>query len=51
MTVTRTLPNRGRRVPPHPHTALQTVSWLLEGAVLHRDSLGSEQVIRPGQLT
>ncbi|MFI5956725.1 pirin family protein [Cryptosporangium sp. NPDC051539] len=38
------------RVPPHPHTGLQTVSWLLRGEVLHRDSLGSEQLIRPGQL-
>ncbi len=40
----------GLRVPPHPHTSLQTVTWLLEGTVLHRDSLGSEQLIRPGQL-
>jgi redox-sensitive bicupin YhaK (pirin superfamily) len=40
----------GLRVPPHPHTTLQTVTWLLEGTVLHRDSLGSEQLIRPGQL-
>jgi hypothetical protein len=38
------------RVPPHPHTGLQTVTWLVEGEVLHRDSLGSEQVIRPGRL-
>ncbi|WP_066372325.1 pirin family protein [Herbidospora mongoliensis] len=37
-------------VPPHPHTGLQTVSWLVEGEVLHRDTLGSEQVIKPGQL-
>ena len=40
----------GMRVPPHPHTGLQTVSWLLAGEILHRDSLGSEQTIRPGQL-
>jgi quercetin 2,3-dioxygenase len=40
----------GMWVPPHPHTGLQTVSWLFEGEVLHRDSLGSEAVIRPGQL-
>ena len=40
----------GMDVGPHPHIGLQTVTWLLEGAVLHRDSLGSEQVIRPGQL-
>ncbi|GAA3102321.1 pirin family protein [Streptosporangium carneum] len=38
------------RVPPHPHTGLQTVSWLVEGEVLHRDCLGNEQLIRPGQL-
>lgn len=37
-------------VGPHPHIGLQTVTWLFEGAVLHRDSLGSEQLIRPGQL-
>ncbi len=37
-------------VGPHPHIGLQTVTWLLEGEVLHRDSVGSVQVIRPGQL-
>jgi redox-sensitive bicupin YhaK (pirin superfamily) len=40
----------GMQVPPHPHTGLQTVSWLLEGEVLHRDSLGNRQRIEPGQL-
>lgn len=40
----------GMRIAPHPHTGLQTVTWLLDGAVRHRDSLGSDQVIRPGQL-
>ncbi|HEU4541846.1 MAG TPA: pirin family protein [Jiangellaceae bacterium] len=40
----------GMRVPPHPHTGLQTVSWLLEGEILHRDSLGSVQLVRPGEL-
>jgi redox-sensitive bicupin YhaK (pirin superfamily) len=40
----------GMFVPPHPHTGLQTVSWLLSGEVLHHDSLGSEQLVRPGQL-
>lgn len=40
----------GMAVPPHPHIGLQTVTWLLQGEVLHRDSLGSEQLIRPGQL-
>lgn len=37
-------------VGPHPHMGLQTVTWLLEGELVHRDSLGSEQLIRPGQL-
>jgi redox-sensitive bicupin YhaK (pirin superfamily) len=40
----------GMQVPPHPHIGLQTVTWLLEGEVLHRDSLGSEQRIHPGEL-
>ncbi|HEX9066257.1 MAG TPA: pirin family protein [Streptosporangiaceae bacterium] len=40
----------GMDVPPHPHIGLQTVTWLRAGNVLHRDSLGSEQMIRPGQL-
>ncbi len=41
---------RALDVGPHPHIGLQTVTWLLRGSVLHRDSLGSEQLIRPGQL-
>lgn len=40
----------GMQVPPHPHIGLQTVTWLFTGNVVHRDSLGSEQMIRPGQL-
>jgi quercetin 2,3-dioxygenase len=40
----------GMRIGPHPHTSLHTVTWLVEGEVLHTDSVGSEQVIRPGQL-
>ncbi|GGM44398.1 pirin family protein [Dactylosporangium sucinum] len=40
----------GMRVPPHPHIGLQTVTWLLNGEVRHRDSLGSDQIVRPGQL-
>jgi redox-sensitive bicupin YhaK (pirin superfamily) len=40
----------GMHVPPHPHIGLQTVTWLLAGDVLHRDSLGSVQRIRPGEL-
>ena len=37
-------------VGPHPHIGLSTVTWLIEGEALHNDSLGTEQVIRPGQL-
>jgi quercetin 2,3-dioxygenase len=40
----------GIGVGPHPHMGLQTVTWLARGEVLHRDSLGSEKLIRPGQL-
>lgn len=40
----------GLDIGPHPHIGLQTVTWLIDGQVLHRDSLGSEQVIKPGQL-
>lgn len=40
----------GMRVPPHPHIGIQTVTWLVEGEVLHHDSLGNQQAIRPGQL-
>ncbi|GAA4864129.1 pirin family protein [Pseudonocardia benzenivorans] len=40
----------GMQVPPHPHIGLQTVSWLLEGTVHHRDSLGSDRLIEPGEL-
>ena len=35
-------------VAPHPHIGLQTVTWLLEGEVVHDDSLGHESVLRPG---
>jgi redox-sensitive bicupin YhaK (pirin superfamily) len=37
-------------VAPHPHIGLQTVSWLLEGEVLHNDSLGLSGTARPGVL-
>ncbi len=40
----------GPDVGPHPHMGLHTVTWLVDGQLLHKDSLGSEQVIRPGQL-
>ena len=37
-------------VAAHPHTGLQTVTWLIEGKIEHRDSIGSVQEINPGQL-
>jgi redox-sensitive bicupin YhaK (pirin superfamily) len=37
-------------VAPHPHMGLQTVSWLLDGEIVHHDSLGYESLLRPGQL-
>src|SRR3954470_17796351 len=37
-------------VPPHPHTGLQTVSWLFDGEVEHRDSGGVHAMVRPGEL-
>ena len=40
----------GMQVAPHPHTGLQTVSWLHAGEVLHRDSGGHVQAIRPREL-
>jgi redox-sensitive bicupin YhaK (pirin superfamily) len=40
----------GMLVPPHPHTSLQTVSWLFEGEIEHRDSVGSHAMVRPGEL-
>ncbi|MGH8150917.1 MAG: pirin family protein [Steroidobacteraceae bacterium] len=40
----------GLHVGPHPHIGLQTFTWMIEGEVVHRDSLGNEQVIRPGEV-
>jgi len=40
----------GLDVRPHPHIGLATVTYLLEGEIFHRDSLGSEQAIRPGEV-
>ena len=40
----------GMQVPPHPHTGLQTVTWLLAGEVRHQDSLGNDSMVRPGEL-
>ncbi len=43
-------PGRGIDVRPHPHIGLATVTYLFEGELVHRDSLGSEQPIRPGDV-
>lgn len=43
-------PGAGVDVRPHPHIGLATVTWLFEGALFHRDSLGSAQAIRPGEV-
>lgn len=40
----------GAGVGPHPHIGLQAVTWVLAGELVHRDGLGTEQAIRPGQL-
>jgi redox-sensitive bicupin YhaK (pirin superfamily) len=43
-------PGQAMDVRPHPHVGLATVTWLFEGAIDHRDSLGSFATIRPGQV-
>ncbi|MCF3940812.1 pirin family protein [Gordonia tangerina] len=40
----------GMDVPPHPHTGLQTVSWLFSGEIEHRDTMGNHAMVRPGEL-
>jgi len=40
----------GMSVAPHPHTGLQTVSWLFTGEVEHRDSAGNHAMVRPGEV-
>jgi redox-sensitive bicupin YhaK (pirin superfamily) len=42
--------DRAMHMPPHPHTGLQTVSWLFEGEVEHRDSTGAHRLVRPGEI-
>ena len=43
-------PGKGMDVRPHPHIGLVTITWLFEGAIRHRDSLGSLADIRPGEV-
>jgi len=40
----------GMAVAPHPHMGLQTVSWLVQGTVLHRDSIGTTAMVEPGRV-
>lgn len=40
----------GVRVGPHPHTGLQTFSWMVDGEILHRDSLGYKQLLKKGEV-
>jgi redox-sensitive bicupin YhaK (pirin superfamily) len=40
----------GMNVPPHPHCGLATVSWLFRGEIEHRDSLGTRELVLPGEL-
>jgi redox-sensitive bicupin YhaK (pirin superfamily) len=44
------LPGVNHDVRPHPHIGLATVTYLFEGAMMHRDSLGTEQLIAPGAI-
>src|ERR1700712_3537684 len=37
-------------VPPHPHIGLSTLTYLFEGSIMHKDSLGSEVEIMPGEV-
>ena len=44
------LTGRGLDVRPHPHIGLATVTYLFDGSILHRDSLGTQQSITPGDV-
>jgi redox-sensitive bicupin YhaK (pirin superfamily) len=44
------VPTSGMRVPGHPHTGLQTVSWLFAGEIEHKDTIGTQSVINPGEM-
>ena len=46
----RLVPGQKLDVRPHPHIGLSTMTYLLEGEILHRDSLGTVQMIRPGAI-
>ncbi len=42
--------DQGLQIGPHPHIGLQTFSWMIEGRIRHRDSLGYDQWVNPGQV-
>ncbi len=50
MTRHELAPGHGMDVRPHPHIGLATVTYLFEGEIMHRDSLGSQQAIAPGDV-
>jgi redox-sensitive bicupin YhaK (pirin superfamily) len=50
MGPTRLAPGKGLDVRPHPHIGLATVTYLFDGEIIHRDSLGNTQAIRPGEV-
>lgn len=41
---------RSMDITPHPHIGISTVTWLFDGAIHHRDSIGTDAIIRPGQV-
>lgn len=47
---TQITPGHGNNVRPHPHIGLATVTYLFDGAIMHRDSLGNAQAIEPGAI-
>ena len=50
MQLTALPPGQGLDVPPHPHIGLATVTYLFDGEIVHTDSLGKRESIRPGEL-
>ena len=42
--------NKNIDIPPHPHIGLSTITYLFEGNIIHKDSLGTEIEIKPGQV-
>lgn len=51
MLLTRYGPGQGMNIRQHPHIGLSTLTYLFEGQLLHKDSLGSEQLVSPGEVS